>query len=161
MIRTRDVTVTTLLAFATQTATSAARALKDVTREAHTEEALIPKVLSYRLYMDLIQKITELITRVTEREPIIKADDEVNEINNVIEFMDGKKVFPRCKPLENEPSVEQFITMNSDESIMAAGHQVLKDNVPDDQIMADWRKHTDDKDEIFDQMNIRNTLRIN
>ena len=80
-----------LLAFATQTATSAAKALKNTTREAHTEEALIAKVLNYRLYIDLIQKITELITHVTDREPIVKVDDEINEVNNIIKFMNNKK----------------------------------------------------------------------
>ena len=39
MIRTRDITVVMLLAFAAQT-TSASKAVKNVTKEVHTEEAL-------------------------------------------------------------------------------------------------------------------------
>ena len=66
MIRTRDVTVMTLLAFTTQTATSATKAIKNATKEAHTEEMLKPKIVNYRLYIDLIQKIIELITRIAE-----------------------------------------------------------------------------------------------
>ena len=143
------------------------KSLKNVTREAHTKEVLIPKSLNYRLYVDLIQKITELIIHATDREPIVKVDDKINEINNVIKFMNNKKVFPKCKPLDSEPSAEQFITTNNDEGTMAAAHQVLSNNIPDDQIMAVWRKHREacrkskDKDKMFDQMNSRYTNLLN
>ena len=150
-----------LLAFTTQTATSATKALKNATKEAHTEEALKPKILNYRLYIDLIQKIMELINCIMDREPIVKVDDEINEINNIIEFMNNKNMFPKCKSLNSELSAEQFVTANCDEGTMTSAHQVLTDNLPDDQIMAEWKKHTEacrkskDKDKMFNQMNSR------
>ena len=76
-------------------------------------------------------------------------------------------MFPKCKPLDSEHSAEQFITMNSNEGTMASTHQVLSDNIPDNQIMAEWRKHTEtrrkskDKDKMFDQMNSRYTNLLN
>ena len=82
----------TLLAFAIQTATSAAKALKNAIKDVPNEETLKPKTLNYRLYIDLIQRITKLITHVTDREPIVKADNEVNEINNLIKFMNSNNV---------------------------------------------------------------------
>ena len=161
MIQTRDVTVTTLLAFAMQTAMSAARALKNTTKEAHTKEVLKNKLLYYRLYVDMTQKITKLINCVTNREPNVKVDDEVNKINNFIEFMNNKKVFPRYKPIDSEPNAEQFLTANSDEGTMTLACHVLSNNTPDDQITAEWRRHTEahrkakDKDRMFNQMNVR------
>ena len=60
IIKTRDVTVTTLLAFATQSANIASKTLKSDIREAVTEDTLRPKILNYRLYIDLIETIVTL-----------------------------------------------------------------------------------------------------
>ena len=135
--------------------------MKNSVREAPHKEALRPKLLNYRLYVDLAQKITELMNCVISREPIVKVDDEINEINNTIKFMNNKKVSPRCKPLEGEPSTEQFITDNSDEGTMTMACQVLSDNTPDEQIIAEWRRHMEAhrkskyKHRMFDQMNTK------
>ena len=60
IIKTRDVTVTTLLAFATQSANTASKTLKNDIREAVTEDTLRTKILNYRLYIDLIETIVIL-----------------------------------------------------------------------------------------------------
>ena len=71
-----------LLTFATQTAASAAKALKNAVKDAHSEEALKPKILNYRPYVDLIQMIINNICLIEDQGTVIKADDEVNEIKN-------------------------------------------------------------------------------
>ena len=60
IIKTRDVTVTTLLAFATQSANIASKTLKSDIREAVTEDTLRAKILNYRLYIELIETIVTL-----------------------------------------------------------------------------------------------------
>ena len=57
IIKTRDITVTMLLAFATQSANTAS---KNDIREAITEDTLRAKILNYRLYIDLIETIVTL-----------------------------------------------------------------------------------------------------
>ena len=61
IIKTRDVTVTTLQAFTTQSANTASKTLKNDIREAVTEEAIKTKILNYRLYIDLIETIVTLV----------------------------------------------------------------------------------------------------
>ena len=84
-------------------------------------------------------------------------DNKINEINNIIEFMNNKHVFHKCKLLKSEPSAEQFITANCDEGTMTSAHQVLTDNMSDDQIMAELKRHTEvhgkskDKDKMFNK----------
>ena len=60
IIKTRDITVTTLLAFATQSTNTASKTLKNDIREAVTEDTLRAKILNYRLYIDLIETIVTL-----------------------------------------------------------------------------------------------------
>ena len=60
IIKTRDVTVTMLLAFVTQSANLASKTLKNNIKEALTEDTLRPKILNYRLYIDLIETILML-----------------------------------------------------------------------------------------------------
>ena len=61
IIKTRDITVTTLLAFATQSTNTASKTLKNDIKEAVTEEAIKTKILNYRLYIDLIETIVTLV----------------------------------------------------------------------------------------------------
>ena len=81
IIKTREVIVTTLLAFVTQSANIASKTLKSDIREAVPEDTLRPKILNYRSYIDLIERIVTLTERLVERETIIKVDDEITEIN--------------------------------------------------------------------------------
>ena len=60
IIKTRDITVTMLLAFATQSANIASKTPKSDIREAVTEDTLRAKILNYRLYIDLIETIVTL-----------------------------------------------------------------------------------------------------
>ena len=160
IIKTRDVTVTTLLAFSTQNANSAIKTLKNTIRDAPTEEMLKPKILNYRLYMDLIQMIITLIKCIAKQEPIVKADDEVTKINTRIEFMNNSYIFPRCKQLNNAVTAEQFIVVN-DTRIMDAAHQTLSENTPDDYFTSEWQRHieacrkTQDKTRLMEQMTAR------
>ena len=66
IIKTRDITVTTLLAFATQSANTAYKTLKSDTKETVTEETIKAKILNYRLYIDLIETIMKQIVRVIQ-----------------------------------------------------------------------------------------------
>ena len=66
IIKTRDITVTMLLAFATQSANTANKTLKNDTKETVTEETIKAKILNYRLYIDLIETIVKLIDRVIQ-----------------------------------------------------------------------------------------------
>ena len=61
IIKTRDITVTTLQTFTTQSANTASKTLKNDIREAVTEEAIRTKILNYRLYIDLIETIVTLV----------------------------------------------------------------------------------------------------
>ena len=66
IIKMRDITVTTLLAFATQSANTASKTLKNDIKEAVTEETIKVKILNYRLYIDLIETIVKLVDRVIQ-----------------------------------------------------------------------------------------------
>ena len=66
IIKTRDITVTTLLAFATQSTNTAYKTLKSENKETITKETIKAKILNYRLYIDLIETIVKLIDRVTQ-----------------------------------------------------------------------------------------------
>ena len=118
IIKTMDVTVTMLLAFTTQRVNSAVKILKNITKEAPMEEMLRPKILNYRQHVDLIQTLITLIECITEREPIVKTNDEITEINTRIEFMSNSNVTPRCKQLNNTTTAKQFLVANNDMCIM-------------------------------------------
>ena len=66
IIKTRDITVTTLLTFTTQSANTANKTLKNDIKETVTEETIKAKILNYRLYIDLIETIMKLIDRVIQ-----------------------------------------------------------------------------------------------
>ena len=66
IIKTRDITVTTLLAFATQSTNTAYKTLKSETKETVTEETIKAKILNYRLHTDLTETIVKLIDRATQ-----------------------------------------------------------------------------------------------
>ena len=66
IIKMRNITVTTLLAFATQSANTANKTLKNDIKETVTEETIKAKILNYRLYIDLIETIVKLIDRVIQ-----------------------------------------------------------------------------------------------
>ena len=141
IIKTRDITVITLLAFATQNANSAIKTIRNTIRDAPTEEMLRPKILNYRLYVDLIQTIITLIKCLAEQETSVKADDEVTEINTRIEFMNNSYVFPKCKQLNNAVTAKQFLVANNNTCIMDLAHQVISENLPDDYLRNKWEKH--------------------
>ena len=61
IIKMRDILVTTLLAFAIQSANTASKTLKNDMKEAVTEETIKTKILNYRLYIDLIETIVKLV----------------------------------------------------------------------------------------------------
>ena len=51
-------------------------------------------------------------------------------------------MFPKCKPLNSNMTAEHFVIANNDnEWTMTLAHQVLTENMPDDQVKAEWRKH--------------------
>ena len=83
IIKTRDITVTMLLAFTTQSANTVNKTLKNDIKEMVTEETIKAKILNYRLYIDLIETIVKLI----QRDTIVKVDDEITEINALIELI--------------------------------------------------------------------------
>ena len=161
IIKTRDVTVTMLLAFATQSTNSAIKTLKNNIKEAPTEDTLRPKILNYRLYIDLIKTILTLTKRVVEREAIIKMDDKITEINARIEFMNNKNVFPKCKQLNNTITVEQFLAVNNNTCIMDLACQTLNENLTNKYFRNEWEKHTEtccktqDKTRLMEQMTAR------
>ena len=66
IIKMRDITVTTLLAFTTQSTNTANKTLKNDIKEMVTEETIKAKILNYRLYIDLIETIMKLIDRVIQ-----------------------------------------------------------------------------------------------
>ena len=82
IIKMRDITVTTLLAFATQSVNTANKTLKNDIKETVTEETIKAKILNYRLYIDLIETIVKLIDRIIQRDTIVKVDDEITEIDD-------------------------------------------------------------------------------
>ena len=89
----QDIRVLVLLAFTVQKAAAAAKLLQTSTKEAPTEEALAPRVLDYRCYMDLVQTIIDNITTVTNKDiTCVKADNEVDAINAHIDFMRERNV---------------------------------------------------------------------
>ena len=161
IIKTRDVTVTMLLAFATQSANSAVKTLKNNIKEAPTEETFRPKILNYRLYIDLIRTILTLIECIAEREAIVKVDDEITKINARIEFMNNSNVIPKCKQLNNMITVEQFLVMNNNTCIMDLVCQTLNENLTDEYFRNKWEKHmeahrkTQDKTRLMEQMTAR------
>ena len=65
-IATGDITVTMLLAFATQSTNTASKTLKNDIKETVTEETIKTKILNYRLYIDLIETIMKLVNRVIQ-----------------------------------------------------------------------------------------------
>ena len=72
IIKTGDITVTTLLAFTTQSTNTANKTLKNNIKETVTEETSKAKILNYRLCIDLIETIVKLIDHVIQRDAIIK-----------------------------------------------------------------------------------------
>ena len=138
IIKTRDVTVTTLLAFATQSANTASKTLKNDIREAVAEDTLRAKILNYRLYIDLIETIVTLTKRVVEQDTIIKVDDEITEINAQIEFMNNKNASPKCKQLNNTITAEQFVAANNNTCIMEAAKQALAEDLTDEHFKNEW-----------------------
>ena len=163
IIKTRDITVMMLLAFTTQSANSAVKTLKNNIKEAPTEETFRPKILNYRLYIDLIGTILTLIECIAEQEAIVKVDDEITEINARIEFMNNNNVIPKCKQLNNTITVEQFLAVNNDMRIMDLAHQTLNENLTDEYFRNEWEKHTEacrktqDKTRLMEQMTARYT----
>ena len=143
MIKTREVTVMTLLAFAMQNANANQRVAMKATRDTISHEQLCQKILNYRMYMQLIEMMTEAINKVMERDPIIKADDEIGKINGVFEFLNAKKVMPRCKQLNSTVNAEQFFNVKKDERIINLANQALKDNIPDAYFETEWSKHSE------------------
>ena len=161
IIKTRNITVTTLLAFATQSANTTSKTLKNDIREAVTEDTLRAKILNYRLYIDLIEIIVTLTERVVERDTIIKVDDEITEINARIEFMNNKNASPKCKQLNSTITAEQFVATNNDTRIMEAAKQALAEDLTDEHLKNEWEKHTEacrktqDKNRLMEQMTAR------
>ena len=152
-----------LLAFTTQSTNSAVKILKNNIKEAPTEETFRPKILNYRLYIDLIKTILTLIKRIAEQETIIKVHDEITEINARTEFMNNSNVIPRCKQLNNMITVGQFLVTNNDMHIMDLAHQTLNENLTNDYFRNEWEKHTEacdktqDKTRLMEQMTARYT----
>ena len=150
-----------LLAFATQNANSALKAAKNTRKEVSTKETLWPKILNYRLYIGLIDLLLELLDCIADWEAIIKADDEVREINNVIEFMNMSIVVPMCKQLNNTIPAEQFIATHKDEHIMNLALQAIDESVPEEYFKTEWTKNTEarkqeqDKTKMFEQLQSR------
>ena len=163
IIKTRDITVMTLLAFATQSANTAYKTLKSETKETVTEETIKAKILNYRLYIDLIETIVKLIDRITQRDAIIKVDDEITEINALIEFMNNKNASPKCKQLKSTITAEQFTAADNNTRIMEAARQMLAEDQTDEQLKNEWENHTEahrrmqDKNRLMEQMSVRYT----
>ena len=161
IIKTRDITVTTLLAFATQSANTANKALKNDIKETVTEETIKAKILNYRLYIDLIETIVKLIDHVIQWDAIIKVDDEITEINALIEFMNNKNASPKCKQLKSTITAEQFTAADNDTCIMEAARQTLAEDQTDEQLKNEWENHTEarrrtqDKNRLMEQMLVR------
>ena len=158
IIEMRDITVTTFLAFATQSANTASKTLKNDIKEAVTEETIKTKILNYRLYIDLIETIVKLVDRVVQRDAIIKVDDEITEINALIEFMNNKNVSPKCKQLKSTITAEQFTAADNDTRIMETAKQALAKDQTNEQLKNEWENHTEahcrtqDKNRLMEQM---------
>ena len=161
IIKTRDITVTMLLAFATQSTNTAYKTLKSDTKETVTEETIKAKILNYRLYIDLIETIVKLIDHVIQRDTIIKVDDEITKINTLIEFMNNKNTSPKCKQLKSTITAEQFTATDNDTRIMEAARQTLAEDQTDEQLKNKWENHTEahrrmqDKNRLMEQMSVR------
>ena len=161
IIKMKDITVTTLLVFRTQSANTASKTLKNDIKEAVTEETIKTKILNYRLYIDLIETIVKLVNQVAQRDAIIKVDDEITEINALIEFMNNKNVSPKCKQLKSTITAEQFTATDNDPRIMEAAKQALAEDQIDKQHKNEWENHTEarcrtqDKNRLMEQMSAR------
>ena len=138
IIKMRDITVTTLLAFATQSANTASKSLKNDIKEAVTEETIKAKILNYRLYIDLIETIVKLVDRIIQQDAIIKVDDEITKINALIEFMNNKNVSPKCKQLKSTITAEQFTAVDNDTRIMEAAKQALAEDQTNELLKNEW-----------------------
>ena len=161
IIKTRNITVTTLLAFATQSTNTANKTLKNDIKETVTKETIKVKILNYRLYIDLIETIVKLIDCVIQRDAIVKVDDEITEINALIEFMNNKNASPKCKQLKSTITAEQFTATDNDTCIMEAARQTLAEDQTDEQLKNEWENHTEacrrtqDKNRLIEQMSFR------
>ena len=161
IIKMRDITVTTLLAFATQSTNTASKTLKNDIKEAVTEETIKTKILNYRLYIDLIETIMKLVDHVIQQDAIVKVDDKITEINTLIEFMNNKNVSPKCKQLKSTITAEQFTAADNDTCIMEAAKQALAKNQTDEQLKNEWENHTEacrstqDKNRLMEQMSAK------
>ena len=161
IIKMRDITVTTLLAFATQSANTASKTLKNDIKEAVTEETIKAKILNYRLYIDLIETIVKLVDCIIQRDAIVKVDDKITEINTLIEFMNNKNVSPKCKQLKSTITAEQFTAAHNDTRIMEAAKQALTEDQTNEQLKNEWKNHTEahrrtqDKNRLMELMSAR------
>ena len=57
--------------------------------------------------------------------------------------MNNKNMFPRCKALNSNSAEEDFAVVNNDKKTMASAHQVLNDNMSEEQAIAEWTKNTE------------------
>ena len=107
-IPTRNITVVTLLAYATQRAQAAGNNLKSAIKEAPTEEDLCMKIAEHKCYINLVEVILKKITEIWNLEnPPAIANKQIDAINTVVEFIRVKHIKPSCKKLpEDTISIE-------------------------------------------------------
>ena len=140
-IRERNITSIALLAYATQRAQVAGNNLKSAIKEAPREEVLHMKIAEQECLVNLVEVILKKNTEIFSLEnPPAKANEQINAINTVVEFIRAKHIKPSCKKLPEDTMSIDFNAALLDENTIDLAREATRNIKPAEDVMKEWQE---------------------